>query len=258
MTTKPNFRFILIAWNFRSKIRTDQTVEKCSKLAIHRVSTLPTPILHRIHSFVQIDSFNSIFTEIGVGLAGFGIAFVILGVLLLFDKGLLAIGNVRNHHPAIKVMCHKTFATFSILFVFQILFICGLACVIGLERTFRFFFQRKKVKASIAFFGGIVIVLVGWPLVGMIIESYGFFLLFRWAEAHRLKANHSLNVFLFSFFCSGFFPVAVNFLRRVPILGRFLNLPGISGVSEWTSPRTFHYKTDPMNDKIMLYISFRR
>lgn len=31
-------------------------------------------------------------------------------------------------------------------------------------------------------------------------------------------------------FSSGFFPVAINFLRRVPILGRLLNLPGISMV----------------------------
>lgn len=108
-------------------------------------------------------------------------SFLFLGVLLLFDKGLLAIGNI--------------------------LFIAGLACVIGLERTFRFFFQKHKVKASVAFFGGITVVLLGWPLFGMLIETYGFVLLF-----------------------SGFFPVAINFLRRVPVLGTVLNFPGIRGL----------------------------
>jgi len=99
-----------------------------------------------------------------------------LGVLFIFDKGLLALGNI--------------------------LFLSGLAFVIGLERTFRFFFQRHKLRGSTAFFGGILIVLFGWPLVGIIIETYGFIVLF-----------------------SGFLPVAVNFLRRVPVLGTFLNLP---------------------------------
>jgi len=117
--------------------------------------------------------------KIGVGLAGFGVAFLFLGILLLFDKGLLAIGNI--------------------------LFLSGLACVIGLERTFGFFFQWHKAKGSTAFFGGILVVLFGFPLVGMLVELYGFVLLF-----------------------SGFFPVAVNFLRRVPVIGTLLNLPGIS------------------------------
>ena len=119
--------------------------------------------------------------KIGVGLAAFGISFVFLGVLLLFDKGLLAIGNI--------------------------LFISGLACVIGPRRTINFFFQRYKIKASISFLGGVIIVLMGWPIVGMILETYGFVLLF-----------------------SGFLPVAINFLRRVPVLGTVLNMPGLSRV----------------------------
>ncbi|KAG7189586.1 hypothetical protein KM043_017275 [Ampulex compressa] len=119
--------------------------------------------------------------KIGVGLAGFGICFLFLGVLLIFDKGLLAIGNL--------------------------LFISGLACVIGPRRTLSFFFQRHKIKASASFLGGVIVVLMGWPIVGMIIETYGFILLF-----------------------SGFLPVAVNFLRNIPILRTVLRLPGIKHI----------------------------
>jgi len=121
--------------------------------------------------------------KIGIGLTGFGISFLTLGVLFLFDKGLLAIGNI--------------------------LFISGLAFIIGLERTFRFFFQRHKLKATGFFMGGIFTVLFGWPMIGMLIELYGFYQLF-----------------------SGFFPVVINFLRRLPVIGLLLNLPGISTVAD--------------------------
>ncbi|XP_059043491.1 vesicle transport protein GOT1B [Mustela lutreola] len=116
--------------------------------------------------------------KIGMGLTGFGVFFLFFGMILFFDKALLAIGNV--------------------------LFVAGLAFVIGLERTFRFFFQKHKMKATGFFLGGVFVVLIGWPLIGMIFEIYGFFLLFR-----------------------GFFPVVIGFIRRVPVLGSLLNLPGI-------------------------------
>jgi len=119
--------------------------------------------------------------KIGVGLAGMGIAFIFLGILLLFDKGLLAIGNL--------------------------LFLSGLGFLIGMEKTFFFFFQRHKIKGTTFFFVGIATVFLGWPLIGMILELYGSVLLF-----------------------GGFIPVAINFLRRLPGLNIILNLPGISSV----------------------------
>ncbi|KAK6317826.1 hypothetical protein J4Q44_G00111170 [Coregonus suidteri] len=113
-----------------------------------------------------------------MGLTGFGVFFLLFGMVLFFDKALLAIGNI--------------------------LFVAGLAFVIGLERTFKFFFQRHKSKATSFFLGGVVVVLIGWPIIGVVLEIYGFFLLFR-----------------------GFFPVAVGFIRRVPVLGPYSTSQGL-------------------------------
>ena len=90
--------------------------------------------------------------EIGVGLTAFGIFFMLLGVLMFFDGGLLAIGNI--------------------------LFLSGLLFVIGIGRTLTFFSRREKVRGTFAFLGGIILVFMKYPFVGMMIEFFGFINLF--------------------------------------------------------------------------------
>ncbi|XP_074178301.1 vesicle transport protein GOT1A isoform X1 [Rhinolophus sinicus] len=113
--------------------------------------------------------------KIGMGTTGFGVFFILLGVLLYFDSVLLAFGNL--------------------------LFLTGLFFIIGLRKTFSFFFQRHKLKGTSFFLGGVAIVLLRWPLLGMFLETYGFFNLFK-----------------------GFFPVAFGFL------GNAFNIPFLSSV----------------------------
>ncbi|XP_015339383.1 vesicle transport protein GOT1A isoform X1 [Marmota marmota marmota] len=123
--------------------------------------------------------------KLGVGITGFGIFFILFGILLYFDSVLLAFGNL--------------------------LFLSGLSFIIGLRRTFSFFFQRHKLKGTSFFLGGVVIVLLRWPLLGMFLESYGFFSLFK-----------------------GFFPMAFGFLGTtfdIPFLSAlFRRLQGTSSM----------------------------
>ncbi|XP_008575578.1 PREDICTED: vesicle transport protein GOT1A [Galeopterus variegatus] len=111
--------------------------------------------------------------KIGVGITGFGIFFILFGILLYFDSVLLAFGNL--------------------------LLLTGLSLIIGLRKTFSFFFQRHKLKGTSFFLGGVAIVLLRWPLLGMCLETYGFLSLFK-----------------------GFFPVVFGFL------GNACNTPFLS------------------------------
>ena len=82
--------------------------------------------------------------------------------------------------------------------------------IIGFERTFRFFFQRYKIKATALFFGGIFIVLIGWPLIGMIVEIYGFFLLFGYVNFDRFQQVKKLSFQWFYSYCDQFSSTFAN------------------------------------------------
>ena len=128
--------------------------------------------------------------KIGLGLVGFGSCFLTLGMFLFLDRVLLGLGNI--------------------------LFLAGLCLLIGISRTTQFFWQPGnpvKMKGTAAFFGGIMIVLFGWPMIGMLVEFYGFFVLF-----------------------SGFLPVIISFVRRIPVIGNVLNLPFIRYAAQKYEP----------------------
>ncbi|CAO3590671.1 vesicle transport protein [Absidia repens] len=117
--------------------------------------------------------------KIGVGLTAFGLFFMLMGVMMLFDSGLLAIGNI--------------------------LFLSGIAAIIGPRSTLVFFTRREKLRGTICFLGGILLVLSKYPLLGFIVEVFGF-----------------LNLF------GDFFPVVFGFLKRLPVIGPILCQPVIS------------------------------
>ena len=60
----------------------------------------------------------------------------------------------------------------------QVMFVSGVSLLIGLNNAGKFFFGAN-LKSSAMFFGGIFIVLIGYSIIGMLVESVGLFYLFR-------------------------------------------------------------------------------
>ena len=119
--------------------------------------------------------------KVGMLLTGLGCLFLLLGTLLLFDAGLLAIGNV--------------------------LFLTGLTLIIGLRSCLGFFNPMRKPRGVVCFFLGVLLVLVRWPVVGMLVELIGMVEMF-----------------------GTFLPMVVQVLRGLPLLGPFLRLPVVAQV----------------------------
>ncbi|KAK6935042.1 Vesicle transport protein, Got1/SFT2-like, partial [Dillenia turbinata] len=137
----------------------------------------------RFPSFSLVDTFPR---KIGIGLTGFGIFFSFLGILFLFDKGLLAMGNI--------------------------LFLSGVTLTIGLKSTMQFFMKPQNYKVCIL--GGNNI-LWCWLLPGPNRMAY------PWHDLGVIRVHYPLQDIL----CSGFWPTLAVFLQKIPILGWLFQQP---------------------------------
>ncbi|CAJ1379243.1 unnamed protein product [Effrenium voratum] len=131
---------------------------------------------------------------LGSSLCGIGVLCVTLGVFLLFDRTLLALGNVA--------------------------FLFGLALLLGPTKAFKFFFRKEKWKGTTGYFVGIAIIIVGWPFVGFLTEMYGIWKLFAAFLPNVLAslkmtvpgAATVLNMWPLSSLCN-----LINDQRRLPV-----------------------------------------
>ncbi|KAH6616824.1 vesicle transport protein [Boeremia exigua] len=90
--------------------------------------------------------------KIGVAFCSGGGLFLMGGVMMFFDRAMLAMGNI--------------------------LFLIGLTLIIGTQKTLAFFARRQKWKGTAAFALGITLILMRWAFFGFLIELYGILVLF--------------------------------------------------------------------------------
>lgn len=101
--------------------------------------------------------------------------------MTLFDSAFLAMGNV--------------------------LFMIGLMLIMGPYKTLYFFMRPQKLRGSICFLIGIILILLKHSFFGFIIETFGILGLF-----------------------GEFFATMVQFLRTLPFIGPFLSHPLVAPV----------------------------
>jgi len=82
---------------------------------------------------------------------------------------------------------------------YQILFLIGLTIIIGPQKTAAFFARRQKIKGTAAFFSGLTLILLRWPLIGFCVELYGILILF-----------------------GDFLGTIASFARNVPVIGPYI------------------------------------
>lgn len=102
-----------------------------------------------------------------------------LGIIFFFNARLLAFGNL--------------------------LFLAGIFLLIGTQKAVAFFTRPHKIKGTVCFGTGIILILFKWSFIGFAVEVLGILALF-----------------------GDFFGVILSFLRQVPVIGPLLSSPAVA------------------------------
>lgn len=119
--------------------------------------------------------------KIGLMLTGFGCFFFLIGFMMALDSAMLTVGNL--------------------------LFVAGVALTMGPVRCKHFFLDRRRKRASICFFVGIMLVMLRWCFIGLCIQGFG-----------------GLNLF------GNFFPMVARVAESTPVIGPLLQHPAAQKV----------------------------
>ena len=138
-----------------------------------------------------------------------GIGFLFLGVVFLFDSALLALGDILFLLGlTLTIGAYRPWVVLYSCFIqpwsLLLMLLSSRLLFKGISRTLRFFSRRDRIRGIVSFFGGIVLVMIRWPMIGMIFQLYGL-------------------VYLFG----QFFPIAAQSMQDTPIIGDLLRLPAI-------------------------------
>ena len=107
---------------------------------------------------------------IGCGVTGAGAVFLLLGVLSLLNRRFLVTANA--------------------------LLLLGVPMMMGIHEFRRFVFQKEKMRGTLAFLLGLMLVLLRLSLPGIVCEVVGCYWLF-----------------------GGFLPIFFSLMSRIPIIG---------------------------------------
>ncbi|AWU77722.1 uncharacterized protein C5L36_0D04490 [Pichia kudriavzevii] len=119
--------------------------------------------------------------KFGVFFTSAGALLFFLGIMSFFDAGLLSMANI--------------------------LFLVGICLIIGPQKTLYFFTRPEKIRGTLAFAIGIILILSKRPFIGFVVETFGILALF-----------------------GEFFATLVQFLRSMPVIGPFLSHPMVAPV----------------------------